>query len=74
MLPATFHQTRTQINRCMKKLFLLANHYFHPEITGVGHVHAEKIEIFRFFEHVKKVFNENWGVGRGRLCLLSSLV
>ncbi len=73
MLPATFHHNPTQIN-CCKKKFFFANHYFHPQITGVGPVQymLEKIEIFRFFEHVKKVFNKNWGVGRGRLYLVSS--
>ncbi len=40
-----------QINRCKKK-FLLAKHYFCPQITGVYML--KKIEFFRFFEHVKK--------------------
>ncbi len=51
--------------RTKEEVIFLGNRYFHPQITGVGPVHAEKIEIFRFFEHVKKVFNKNWGVGRG---------
>ncbi len=44
MLPATFDHNPTQIIRCLKMLFFLANHYFHPQITGVGPVHAEKKE------------------------------
>ncbi len=74
MLPVTFQRNMAQINRCKKKLFFLANHYFRLQITGVGPVHAEKNWIFSIFEPVKKVFNQNSGVGRGRLYLVFSIV
>ncbi len=64
----------TQINRCNKKLFVLANHYFHPQITGIWPVAVHFFDTFRFFKHVKKLFNKNRGVGRKRLCLVSSVV
>ncbi len=76
MLPVTFQRYPTQISRCKKKLFFLANHNFRPQITGwrCVHVHAEKNENYRFFKHVKEVFNKNWGIGRDRLYLVSSVV
>ncbi len=74
MLRVTFQRNPIQISRCKKKLFFLANHNFRPQITECGVYMLKKIENYRFFEHVKKVFNKNWGVGRDRLYLVSSVV
>ncbi len=52
----TFQRNMTQINRCKKKLFFLANHYFPPQITGVRPVHAEKNLNFSIFRTCEKSF------------------
>ncbi len=74
MLPVTFQGNPTQISRCKKKLFFWQITTFAPKLQCGGVYMLKKSENYRFFEHVKKVFNNNWGVGRDRLYLVSSVV
>ncbi len=39
-----------------RSYFFFANHYFHPQITGVGPVHAEKNWIFSIFRTCENSF------------------
>ncbi len=73
MLPVTFQHNATRINRCKKKVFFLQITTFTLKLQ-VRHVHAEKNWNFSIFRTCEKKINNNWGVGRGRLYLVSSVV
>ncbi len=71
MLPITFQRNPTQISRC-KKFFFGKSLLSYRMQYGVYMLIF--FENYWFFKHVKKVLNKNWGVGRDRLYLVSSVV
>ncbi len=56
--PVTFYRNLTQISRCEKKLFFKQITTFTLKNMEVRLYIQKKTEIFRVFEHMKKVFNK----------------